>query len=64
MGIFLFVLKYMYISLLLDMTYGFSWPAKIMASPFKFNTPVLWEVHTKLVLILTPVGVSFNTTWC
>ena len=32
--------------------------------------PVLWEVHTKLVLILTPVGVSliplgvkFNTWW-
>ena len=33
--------------------------------------PVLWEVHTKLVLILTPVGVSliplgvkFNTDRC
>ena len=33
--------------------------------------PVLWEVHTKLVLILTPVGVSlillgvkFNTGGC
>ena len=25
--------------------------------------PVLWEVNTKLVLILTPVGVSF-TIWC
>ena len=33
MGILLFVLKYMYISLLLKMIYGFSWPAKIMASP-------------------------------
>ena len=32
MGILLFVLKYMYISLLLKMIYGFSWPAKIMAS--------------------------------
>ena len=35
MGIFLFVLKYKYISLLLKMINGFSWPAKIMASPFK-----------------------------
>ena len=25
--------------------------------------PVLWEVHTKLVLILTPVGVSL-IIWC
>ena len=32
-------------------------------SGVKFNTPVLWEVHTKLVLILTPVGVSL-TIWC
>ena len=37
MGILLFLLKYMYISLLLKMKYGFSWPAKIMASPFKWN---------------------------
>ena len=38
MGILLFVLKYMFISLLLN---GFSWPAEIMASPF--NTwPVNW----------------------
>ena len=35
MGILLFLLKYMYISLLLKMIYGFSWPAKIMVSPFK-----------------------------
>ena len=33
--ILLFILKYMYISLLLKMINGFSWPAKIMASPFK-----------------------------
>ena len=39
MGILLFVLKYMYISLLLKMIYGFSWPAKIMASPFKEILP-------------------------
>ena len=35
MGILLFVLKYMYISLLLKMINGFFWPAKIMVSPFK-----------------------------
>ena len=34
LGILLFVL---YISLLLKMINGFSWPAKIMASPFKTN---------------------------
>ena len=36
MGILLFVLKHMYISLLLKMINGFSWPAKIMVSPFNF----------------------------
>ena len=35
MGILLFVLKYMYTSLLLKMINGFSWPARIMVSPFK-----------------------------
>ena len=35
MGILLFVLKYMYIVLLLKIINRFSWPAKIMASPFK-----------------------------
>ena len=35
-GILLFVLKYMYISLLLKMIDGFSWPAKIMANPSNF----------------------------
>ena len=39
MGILLFVLKYMYIPLLLKMINGFSRPAKIMASPFN------WLVH-------------------
>ena len=34
MGILLFVLKYMYIFLLLKIINGFSWPTKIMASPF------------------------------
>ena len=34
MGILLFVLKYMYISLLLKIINRFSWPAKIMASLF------------------------------
>ena len=37
MGISLFVLEYMYISLLLKMISGFFWPGKIMASPFKFK---------------------------
>ena len=34
MGILLFDLKIMFISLLLKMINVFSWPAKIMASPF------------------------------
>ena len=38
MGILLFALKYMYISLLLKMVNGFSWPAKIMASPFNIQS--------------------------
>ena len=37
MGILLFVLEYMYISLLLKMINGFSWPGKIMASPFNIS---------------------------
>ena len=41
MGISLFVLEYMYISLLLKMINVFSWPAKIMASPFKIRTLTL-----------------------
>ena len=44
MGILLFVLKYMYISLLLKIIDGFSWPAKIMASPFN------WDVDMKLTI--------------
>ena len=44
MGILLFVLKYMYIFLLLKMINGFSWPAKIMDSPFKYCKWVsLWS---------------------
>ena len=43
MGILIFVLKYMYISLLLKMINGFSWPAKIMVSPFKVNFLSLLE---------------------
>ena len=34
-------LKYMYIPLLLKMINGVSWPAKIMATPFKFSPLVL-----------------------
>ena len=37
MVILLFVLKYMFISLLLKMINGFSWSANIMASPFNFE---------------------------
>ena len=37
MGILLFVLEYMYMSLLLKMINGFSWPGKIMASPSKLS---------------------------
>ena len=44
MGILLFVLKYMYISLLLKMINGFSWPAKIMASPFKGDKILIAEM--------------------
>ena len=41
-GILFFVLNYMYISLLLKMINGFSWPSKIMASPFN------WRLHHEL----------------
>ena len=45
MGILLFVLKYMYISLLLKMINGVSWPAKIMVSPFKVgNVPNFCQI--------------------
>ena len=37
MGILLFVLKYMFISLLLKMINGFSWSANIIASPFNLS---------------------------
>ena len=56
MGILLFVLKYMYTSLLLKMINGFSWPAKIMASPFKGNcktwTKLFWSITQKLFDLL------------
>ena len=49
MGILLFVLKYMYISLLLKMINGFFWPAKIMASPFKlFGCWELLGMHSSI----------------
>ena len=43
MWILLFVMKYRYISLLLKMINGLSWPAKIMASPFKIR----WKNNNK-----------------
>ena len=46
MGISLFVLKYIFISLLLKMINGFSWSANIMASPFKAKRPCffIWSL--------------------
>ena len=41
MGILLFILKSIDISLLLKMKNGFSWPAKIMVSPFKYLPTIL-----------------------
>ena len=55
MGILLFVLKYMYSSLLLKMTSGFSWPAKIMASPFKFTHPLY-----NILIISTAEGIGIS----
>ena len=49
MGILLFILKYIDISLLLKMKNGFSWPAKIMASPFNVNT-LLWTSLTAFMM--------------
>ena len=46
MGILLFVLKYMYIFLLLEMINGFSWPAKIMVSPFKYYQKQHMYIYT------------------
>ena len=37
----------MYISLLLKMINGFSWSAKIIASPFKFTVYVKEKLHPK-----------------
>ena len=46
MEILLFVLKYMYVSLLLKMINGFSWPVKIMASPFNIEVDtVVMSAH-------------------
>ena len=52
MGILLFVLKYMYISLLLKMINGFSWPAKIMASPFNAKL-LIWRLPSLSVPNIT-----------
>ena len=56
MGILLFVLKYLYISLLLKMMNGFSWPAKIVASPFK-KRYVGWFLR---IILLSRVYESFH----
>ena len=44
MGILLFVLKNLYISLLLKMINGFSRPAKIMVSPFKTKRNIEYKI--------------------
>ena len=49
MGILLFVLKYMFSSLLLKMIQGFSWSANIMASPFKVEYG--WEVAVQRMVL-------------
>ena len=53
MGILLFVLKY--ISLILKMINGFSWSAKIIASPFNFSDKLC---------ILTFIILSTRKTFC
>ena len=59
MGILLFVLKYMYISLLLKMINGFSWPAKIMASPFKVAMSLrIGTVVAMAMMIVIKVAMS------
>ena len=56
MEILLFVLKYMYIFLLLKIINGFFWPAEIMASPFKNakiwkKLSILWNTKFQLVTV-------------
>ena len=57
MGILLFVYKYMYISLLLKMINGFSWPAKLMASPFNIT---ITEVNSSVLKCIILVGLDTN----
>ena len=52
MRISLFVLEYMYISLLLKMINVFSWPAKIMASPFNLLIVLSTCIHQPLIWTL------------
>ena len=53
MGILLFVVKYMFISLLLKMINVFSWPAKIMASPFN------WECACEIMTAVQSIDSCF-----
>ena len=61
MGILLFVLKYMFIYLLLKMINGFSWPARIMASPFNLSRifEKQWSTETGLQLKSTSASSFF-----
>ena len=66
MGILLFVLKYMFLSLLLKMINGFSWSANIMASPF--NTKI-GSFHAKTTTFqkscqVTPSDFAHIHTFC
>ena len=66
-GILLFVLKYMYISLLLKMKNVFSRPAKIMASPFNISLRLdqfnyfIYDLFDFLIIIILLAKISWTT---
>ena len=62
MGILLFVLKNIYISLLLKMINGFSRPAKIMVSPFKTTISFNSQVYDHFLTGSTPSTVRVHPT--
>ena len=62
MGILLLDLKYMYISLLLKMINGFSWPAKIMVSPFyRFPSKFGFLFTINYLALLTEIYLQHKT---
>ena len=62
MEILLFVLKYMYISLLLKMINGFFWPSKIMVSPFKLPITFAFRRLFSRKLTFNNRVIRFDTT--